>query len=203
MTSCSVGPYFRLETLDGRQPVLDLLQPLGRRLDVRAVLAQEVASSPSCASTALAALEVGTESGVELPQLRHALPDGGQRTQHGRIVVVQPPVRLVAQASELLGVGQQDPLGGERLVLVRPRRHAVDLALAGSAGTRLARRGRVRGPWPLDRSAPSAAHSANASPTACRSRPSRANWSSRSRWTSGSSSAWCSCWPCRSTSCDS
>ena len=118
------------------------------------------------------------------------------------LVLVERLVRLLTEALEPVGVGEDLPRGGQLLVLVLERLHLVDLAQLERqeidpcrplAGVHLGRREGVAGRDPCRVRRADLGREPAVRP---------ATRSSRSRCVSGSCSVWCSCCPCRSTHAD-
>ena len=141
------------------------------------------------------------EGRIDAGQLPDALPDLAERRQRRRLVVVEQTVRLAAQrraagrrgGAPRASRSSSSSSPGDELRLAQLGEMERRRARGGWRARR--RRGRrVRGAL---RAAVTASHASPHRGVSCRGRPSA---SSSGRWVAGSSRAWCSCWPCSSTS---
>ena len=137
-----------LEALQLRQALLGRRELPGRRVGPAGARPQRVRQLLEVGPHRVPRREVRRELAVEARELLHPPPHPVEDVQRGAVPVVQLRVALGRQAVDPLGVGEQPPLGGQRLVLAlhgvdlvdvaKPQRHDLGpLDRGGGAGARL------------------------------------------------------------------
>ena len=194
-------PVLLLQTLEHREPILDLLQPRRRRVDRRGYERRKYARSSSCDLTASRAAQVRRELRVDRGELADLLPDRRRAPAAPPRPLRTARVRLGAQPLQPVGVGEHLPRRGQLLVFAGLRARRVESRSSWNA------RNSARRAFSRSLAREPVAFGAQLLPARERRRsprrarlPAPANASSRSRCAAGSSSTWCSCWPWRSTS---
>ena len=198
-------PVLPLQPLEQRQPILDLLQPRRRRLDAVGVAAQEDREILELRLDAVARVQVRLELRIERRQLADAAPDAAERREHRVVALVQRRVALGAQPLDALGVRQHLPRAraSSSSSPGRLERRPIELGELERRPDPGARRGRDRGAASARELVPMRAQRVEGRGDRreqARRAPPKA--SSTPRCVDGSSSVWCSCWPCSSMSRD-
>ena len=121
------GPVLVLDPLEQREPIFDLLQLRGRRIDPVGVAAQEERQVFELRLDPVAGIDVRRKLRIDDGQLADTLPDAAEPAQHRVVALVQRRVALFAEPLDALGVGQHPAGGRELLVLPRPWRRLFDL----------------------------------------------------------------------------
>src|SRR6185436_4705018 len=116
-----------LQTLEGGEAILDLLQARRRGVDVLRVRAQEERQVLELRLHLLARLDVGGELRIEGGELADLLPHDGERRQRRLVPFIERGIRLRAEPLQAIGVGQHLARRGELFVLARLRGDLVDL----------------------------------------------------------------------------